>query len=95
MAIEDLFRLLSGSELGLVLGIIGLSLQILTSELGSLVLCDAGHSGLSPAEHSGCWLTLKPGNDPSALSRFLGLGLSTDSRAAVGDPCLQDRSQIF
>lgn len=81
MAIGDLFRLLSGSELGLVLQTIVLSLQILTTVFGSLILQDTGHCGLPPAMHSGCWLIFKPGKDASAFRGLLGFAL----RAVLGD----------
>lgn len=89
----DLFRLLLGWELGLVLEIIGLSLQILTSELGSLILQDAGHSGLSPAKHSGCWLAFK-----ILVHSAKSLGLHrahTPGLWWVTSKCLQDWSQFL
>lgn len=85
MAIDDLFRLVLGSEVSLVLRILDPPLQLLTTELGSLILQGTGRSGLSPAKHLGCWLTFKPGSNTSALRRLFRLARSTHSRVVLGD----------
>lgn len=77
------FRLLLGSELGLAVGTIGLSLSIPTIKFGSLILLHSGCSGLPPAKHSGCEVTFNLRNC-SVLSRILGLAMGTQSMA--GEP---------